>query len=117
MANGNTPAGNGGLRGGTQGGGGQAPLAQTGTLPGGNNAVQPSGGPRPKGTNGDPPDREEEGARRDDLYRVFEDDSRKPSEAAATQQARDDANVPPDVSRSGVDEGNPRQIPPDRPTP
>jgi hypothetical protein len=104
------------LRGGTEGGGGTSQHTQTGTMPGGNNAVQPSGGQRPKGTNSVPPDREEEGVRRQDPRRTVEGGSRKDSPEAAARQARDEANVPPDVSRSGRDQGNPRQIPPETPT-
>jgi hypothetical protein len=114
-----TPLDDGGtLRGGTQGGD-HARLIDPNAEPGagGTNALSPAGTPRPLGRPPGPIDPEDAGVQRNDPHRATGDGSRRPSPGAAAQQAREDADVPPEVSRSGHDEGNPRQISPDAPHP
>ena len=101
------------LRGGTQGGG--ATPAAPGGAPGGTNAISPTGSARPLGHPPEPPTADKAGAERQDPHRAVEGGRTRPSPGAAAQRARDEADV--EGSRSGFDEGNPRQIPPDAPTP
>jgi hypothetical protein len=105
-----------GLRGGTQTGG-AAPLIQPGGQPGGTNALSPAGAARPVGKVPEPPTADKSADEREDPHRAVEGGRTKPSPGAAAQRARDDADVPPDESRSGHDENSPRQIPPDAPPP
>jgi hypothetical protein len=101
------------LKGGTQGGP-TAPYIQPGGPPGGTNALTPSGTSH-VGREPEPPTGDKEAAERQDPQRIAQDERNRPSPDAAAQRAREDAEV--QGSQSGVDEGNPRQIPPDAPTP
>jgi hypothetical protein len=100
------------LRGGTQGGGTGVPVVSN--TPGGTNALSPTGAARPIGATPEPPTGDREAANRQDPQRI-DDRPTRPSESAAKQWARDEANV--QGSHSGIDEGNPRQIPENAPTP
>jgi hypothetical protein len=102
------------LRGGTQGAG-TAPVVQPGGTPGGTNSLTPTGGSHPAGRIPEPPTGDKAAAERQDPHRSVQDERTRPSPDAAAQRARDDADV--EGSTSGVDEGNPRQIPEDAPTP
>jgi hypothetical protein len=102
------------LRGGTQGGGATAAQPQIANAPGGTNSLSPSGSARPLGRVPEPPTGDKFSAGRQDPQRALGDGPTKESESAAKQRARDDANV--EGSTSGIDEGNPRQIPEDAPT-
>jgi hypothetical protein len=83
--------------------------------PGGTNALSPSGGSHPTGHAGEPPTGDKAAAERQDPNRAVEEGRTMPSPSAAAQRARDEVNVA--GSRSGTDEGNPRQIPEDAPNP
>jgi hypothetical protein len=102
-----------GLRGGTQTGG-APPLLQPGGAPGGTNALTPVGGSHQDRAT-EPPTGDKAAAERQDPHRAVEGGRTKPSPDEAAQRARDDADV--EGSTSGIDEGNPRQIPEDAPTP
>ena len=86
----------------------------TGT-PGGTNAITSAGGSHPTGHPAEPPTGDKAAAERQDPHRVMEGGRTTESADVAAQRARDAAHVA--GSRSGVDEGNPRQIPEDAPTP
>jgi len=105
----NQPPPDDGLRGGTQGGG-IAP--QQGHPPGGTNALTPSGGSHP-GHAPEPPTGDKSAADREDPQRALAGNRTKQSPDVIAQRARDAANV--EGSSTGVDEGNPRQIPEDAP--
>jgi len=93
------------LRGGTQGGG-NAPLANTGTPPGGTNALTATGGSHPTGG----AVQHSGGTRtesRNEPEELFEG-SRKPSHATAKQRARDEADVDTTHGLPAAP-GNPRQ--------
>lgn len=89
-----------GLRGGTQGGR-SAPLLPTNDIPSNASAPLP-GGPNTRrqglarGTD-DPTDA---------IAQADGDSTRHPSAAAVRQAAREAADVPPDLSRNGIDAGN-----------
>ncbi|MBN9118505.1 MAG: hypothetical protein J0I06_04985 [Planctomycetes bacterium] len=102
------------LRGGTESAP-AAPFVQPGGAPGGTNALSPSGTARPTGRGPEPPTGDKAAAERQDPHRLARDARTQPSPGAAAQRARDDAQV--EGSRSGIDEGNPRQIPEDAPDP
>lgn len=113
-----------GLRGGTQGGG--LPIKPVGDVAS-HDTGSPSGSTHLEGTMQDPPDRDvaAEGQRDPRQVGRAKDPQTErafggrtgPSPAVAAQQARDEADIPPEVSHPGRDEGDPRQIPPDLPNP
>jgi len=104
------------LRGGTEAG--NKPVTGTpGGPPGGTNALSPTGTARPLGHPTEPPNANKAGERRQDPQHAVEEGRTKPSPEAAAQQAREEADIPPEESQSGHDQGNPRQIPPDAPLP
>lgn len=107
------------LRGGTQTDGLAPGTLHPGATPGpgGTNSINPAGGSRPAGRPSEPPDAEKSRQDRQDPQRAFEDGSRKPSRAESTQEAREMADIPPELSQSGYDEGDPKQISPHTPTP
>lgn len=86
----------------------------TGTQ-GGTNSMTPAGASHPNGRPAEPPTGDKAAAERQDPKRTLEGGRLQESPSVAAQRARDDANVA--GSRSGVDEGNPRQIPESAPTP
>lgn len=92
-----------GLRGGTQGGGvplidaNHRPSSATGPSPAGPGPGVPSTGP----ADGDQTDATES------IAPAAQHGSRHPSPAEVRTQGRDTADVPPDVSRSGFNEGDP----------
>lgn len=101
------------LRGGTQGGGTGVPVVSN--TPGGTNALSPTGAARPIAAGSEPPTGDKAAAERQDPHRIGEGGRTQPSESAVKQRARDEANV--QGSHSGLDEGNPRQIPENAPNP
>jgi hypothetical protein len=105
-----------GLRGGTQGGR-SAPLVTPNSTP--SEATVGSGAPRVEGeplraAAGGSTHRGSRTDDRDDPARVHEEGTRRPSAGASNATARAEADVPEGVSRSGYNEGDPRQIGPDR---
>ena len=102
------------LQGGTQGAPASS-LIRPGGDPGGTNSLSPAGTARPAGRTPEPPTGDKAAAERQDPKRGLEGGRTKPSPDEVAQRARDAANVT--GSTSGVDEGNPRQIPEDAPTP
>lgn len=99
-----------GLRGGTEGGR-AAPLITPGSVPRSPDLAGTTTGPNRQ------PGRGTRNDAQDDPEAAFEDGTRKMSAAAAEAAARDEADVPPGVSRSGYNAGDPRQTGPDRTPP
>jgi hypothetical protein len=97
-----------GLRGGTQGGGSTADLMPTNAMPSnpmsgvssGADAVPEGADIPPSGQVRDPEDIT------DAMNRAAGDSTRRPSGNATKVAARDAADVPPELSHSGIDEGN-----------
>jgi hypothetical protein len=105
-----------GLRGGTQAGG-TPQTAPPGGPPGGTNALSPTGTARPMGRPPEPPTPDKAADERQDPHRAVEGGRTRPSPDEGKLRARDEADIPPEESRSGHDENNPRQIPEDAPPP